>query len=229
MVRDQLKNLVLIYPEIWKKFSFVNETLELFPELDKCLIPADTHLFVKNLVMPEVKPWTPMFIPEQIFQVRDLLIPVVKAKLGQFTEKKNVYISRDDAKYKNIENKNEFTQIILEHGFEIHTMTGKSLFEQIQLMQSTKKLITINGAGMANFIFLNKDSTVLELTYSIFLKSKRYKFHFKKILDIVDAKYLVQLCNPQPDLNIPEPGLCNIIVDLKILKKNLDIIKPINN
>ena len=63
MVKKQLANLTLLYPESWEKFSFVNETLSLFPELQIQKIPCGTHIFVKNLILPEFKPQTLMFIP----------------------------------------------------------------------------------------------------------------------------------------------------------------------
>jgi capsular polysaccharide biosynthesis protein len=223
MVKYQLSEVVLLYPSSWKNLTFVNQTLEMFPQLQTYEIPFGKHLFVKNLVMPEVKPWTPMFIPEQIIEVRDLLIP--------FTEKnfygKNIYISREDAKFKKIENRDLFEKTIKKYDFEIHIMTGKSIFEQVNLMQNTNYLIATNGAGMANFIFLNRNSCVIELTYEYYIQNDRYKFHFKKILDLLGVDYAVQFCKTDNnDLN-KIIGLRNIHVDINELKKNIELISKI--
>ncbi|HOY33077.1 MAG TPA: glycosyltransferase family 61 protein [Bacteroidales bacterium] len=214
MVKNELKDLVLIYPENWKYCAYVNDTLELFPELDKCLIPADTHLFVKNLVMPEVKPWTPMVIPEQVFEVREFIVSEAKKRMNFGHQHKNVYISRNDAKYKKIANEEDFIELAAKYNYEVHTMSGKSVFEQAALMQSTQNLISITGASMANYVFLNADSAALDLTNKMYINDKKYKFHFKKILDCLNAKYYVQFCDPVIDKQLPSVAMYDIKVDL---------------
>jgi len=214
MVKKQLKDLILIYPENWKRCTFVNESLNMFPELDKCIIPVDTHLFVKNLIMPEVKPWTPMVIPEQVFEVRELIVNEAKKRIAIRPQYKNVYISRNDAKYKKITNEKDFIELAAKYNYEVHTMSGKSVFKQAALMQSTQNLITITGASMANYVFLNADASALDLTNKMYLKDKKYKFHFKKILDCINAKYYVQFCDPIIDKQLPSVAMYDIKVDL---------------
>ncbi len=216
MVKKQLKDLVLIYPENWNSCTYVNDTLELFPELDKCVIPGDTHLFVKNLVMPEVKPWTPMVIPEQVFEVRKLIVNEAKKRITIRPQCKNVYISRSDAKYKKIINEMDFIELATKYNYEVHTMSGKSVFEQAALMQSAQNLISITGASMANFVFLNEGSAALDLTNKMYLNDKKYKFHFKKILDCIKAKYYVQFCDPMIDKHLSSVAMYDINVDLAV-------------
>ena len=225
MVKEHLKELTLIYPESWKNNSFVNETLDLFPELQKEVIPSDVHMWVKNLVLPEVKPWTPMVIPDLIFKVRDILVPIAQKKLPQLREKTKIYISRDDATFKKIYNKYSFEKIIKEFGYEIHTMSGKSIFEQINLILSAKSIVTQTGAGMVNLVFLQRNASVLDLTSKVFLKSRKYKFHFKKIVDVLQGNYLVQFCDFKENKKLPEHGLEDLIVDLTIFEKNLLLIE----
>ena len=81
MVKDQLDKLTLIYPESWDNYSFVTETLEQFPNLKIKRIESDVHLRVKNLVLPEVKPWSPMFIPESVNEVRNFLFQALDDKM----------------------------------------------------------------------------------------------------------------------------------------------------
>lgn len=224
MVKEKLKDLVLIYPESWKELSFVNETLELFPQLQIEVIPKDVHLFIKNLVMPEVKPWTPIIIPDHIDAIRSLFLKNIEIK-----KNRKIYISRDDAKYKRVHNNKEVNDLLLSKGYEIHTMGGKSLSEQINLMQQTQSLISINGAGLTNFIFLNEGAKILELSYKFYLTNSRYKFHFKKIANYLKCRYYVQFSDVYEDKNIEEVGLQNIIVDIKTLENNLNLMDQTKN
>ncbi len=221
MVKDQLDELVLIYPESWKKLNFVNETLDLFPHLERIVIPNDYHLFVKNLVMPEVKPWTPMVIPEHVFQIREFLFS--KFEVSNSGKNSRTYISRADANYKKMINEPDVIDLIEKHQFETVTMTGRSLKEQIKLMYNSKYVMSITGASMANLLFLPEGATLIDLTNKMYLTDRKYKFHFKKIMDILGGYYLVQFCEPKVDLSLPDIAMYDIYVDPNELTDNLNL------
>jgi capsular polysaccharide biosynthesis protein len=100
-------------------------------------------------------------------------------------------------------------------------MSDKSIFEQIELMQNTKNLIAITGASMANLIFLKEGSTLIDLTNEMYLYDRKYKFHFKKIVDLLTGNYIVQFCKPVVDRNLPDIAMYDIQVNLDDLVKNL--------
>jgi capsular polysaccharide biosynthesis protein len=221
MVKEHLHELILIYPESWKNFNFVNETLVLFPELEREVIQNDVHLFVKNLVMPEVKPWTPMIIPKHIDEIRSLFFNNLKSEKSFISPKKNHYISRADAKYKKVENEHQLTIFLNENDYQTITMTGKSIFEQAKIMQDTKSLVAITGASMANFVFLPPKASVIDLTNEHYVHDRKYKFHFKKILDVIGCDYNVLFCksidsDPQSDV-----ATRDISVNIDVLKELL--------
>jgi capsular polysaccharide biosynthesis protein len=221
MVQDQLDDLILIYPEGWKKINYVNETLDLFPQLQRIEIPNDYHLFVKNLVMPDVKPWTPMVIPEQVFQIREFLFS--KFNISSSEKERRIYISRSDAKYKKLVNENEVVNLIEKYNFETVTMSDRSLKSQIQLMQDTKYVMSITGASMANLLFLPEGATLIDLTNKMYLTDRKYKFHFKKIMDILNGNYVVQFCEPKVDPNLADIAMYDINVDKVELEQNLNL------
>ncbi len=220
MVQDQLDELVLIYPEGWKKISYVNDTLDLFPQLKRIEIPNDYHLFVKNLVMPEVKPWTPILIPEQVFQIREFLFS--KFDISTSEKERHIYISRSDAKYKKLINEEEVVNVIEKYNFETVTMSDRSLKSQIKLMHETKYVMSITGASMANLLFLPEGATLIDLTNSMYLTDRKYKFHFKKIMDILNGSYVVQFCEPKVDPKLLDIAMYDINVDTLQLEKNLN-------
>lgn len=220
MVQDQLDDLILIYPEGWKKINYVNETLDLFPQLQRIEIPNDYHLFVKKLVMPEVKPWSPMVIPEQVFQIREFLFS--KFNISSSEKERRIYISRSDAKYKKLVNENEVVNLIEKYNFETVTMSDLSFKNQIRLMHETKYVMSITGASMANLLFLPEGATLIDLTNKMYLTDRKYKFHFKKIMDILNGNYLVQFCEPKVDPNLPDIAMYDINVDILELEQNLN-------
>ncbi len=221
MVQDQLDELVLIYPEGWKKINYVNDTLDLFPQLKRIEITNDYHLFVKNLVMPEVKPWTPMLIPEQVFQIREFLFS--KFDISTSKKERHIYISRSDAKYKKLINEEAVVNVIEKYNFETVTMSDRSLKSQIKLMQETKCLMSITGASMANLLFLPEGATLIDLTNNMYLTDRKYKFHFKKIMDILNGNYIVQFCEPLIDPNLPDIAMYDINADTVELEQKLNL------
>jgi len=189
MVKEQLKELVLIYPENWKSCTFVNETLDLFPELERCFISADTHLFVKNLVLPEVKPWTPMFIPEPVFEVRNLLLNEVEKKriLSPFGER--IYISRKNAARKRFEDETLAEETLKRFGFDAVVMEDHSFFEQIAIMKKARYVFAITGAGTINVLFMQKNGHLFDVPHRDYITRSQYKFHFFKLCNILNIDY----------------------------------------
>ncbi|MCF8258687.1 MAG: glycosyltransferase family 61 protein [Flavobacteriales bacterium] len=221
-VREHLKDVVLIYPEDWGRLPYVQETLSLFPELQLEVVPSDVHLFVKDLVMPEVKPWTPMFIPEQVMEVRNLIFDAADARAVKAPFSGNIHLSRLDARYKNFANPTEVTDLLDEFGFQHVTMTGLSIFEQAAMMRTTDNLVSITGAGMSNFTFLQKGSNVLDVTNAGYLHHAKYKFHFKKLTDIVGANYRVLFCAHANDPDVIDYFLQNLVADIPVMRTELE-------
>ncbi len=221
MVQDQLDDLILIYPEGWKKINYVNETLDLFPQLQRIEIPNDYHLFVKNLVLPEVKPWTPLIIPDQSIDVKNLILNAAIQKNITVKPIRKLYLSRADSKRKNFENEKEVSELLNKYEFEAVTFSGLSIFEQALLVNQAENIVSITGAGMSNFTFLSKDSNVLDVTNEKYKQNKKYKFHFWKLATIMEANYFVQFCQHTNHKDIPRFSLQNLIPDLNEMESNL--------
>jgi len=221
-VRDQLKDLVLIYPEGWDRFPFVKDTLSLFPELQVERIERDIHLRVRNLIMPEVKPWTPMFIPEQVLAVRNLILDAADARGVKSPVSGNIHLSRMDAPRKNFENSREVSAVLDEFGYHHITMTGRSIFDQAVIMRSADRLVSITGAGMSNFTFIKEKASILDVTNAGYLTNDKYKFHFWKLACILGAEYRVLFCPHANNPEVPRFSLQNLIVETDSLRALLE-------
>lgn len=219
MVKDYLDELTLIYPESWKQFSFINETLLLFPKLKIEVVPADHQMFIKHLVMPEVKPWTPMFIPEQSLEVRKLILDEAFKRNVSVPSIKNLYLSRKDSKRKNFENETEVLNLLKKYGFEAVTFSGLSIFEQALLVHRAKNIVSITGAGMSNFTFLSEGTNVLDVTNEKYIHHKKYKFHYWKLTTIMRSNYFVQFCPHTNHPDVPRFSLQNLIPNLEEMEQ----------
>jgi hypothetical protein len=227
MVKDRLSELTLLYPVWWKNISFVNQTLELFPELNKIEIPVDQHLFVKDLVMPEVKPWTPMFIPEQMIMVRTLMLHEVEKRgiISPFGDK--IYISRKNAARKRFTDEKKVEDVLGNYGFIPVCMEDFKFFEQVAIMKNTKIMTAITGAGHINLLFMKQHGGFLDLTNMDYLTKKQYRFHFYKLCNILQIKYGASLFEHVNDPVVDHYSKQDLITDVDLL--NNDIKKIIEN
>ena len=199
MVKEHHQSLTLIYPESWRKCAFVNETLALFPDLDRVEVPSDVHLWVKNLVMPEVKPWTPMFIPEYVRQVRELILP---AETSLSVPTKKICISRMGS-FRSFENVQEVLKIINKYEFEVVKMEEFGFFDQVKKMNEAYCVMGISGAGHTNIHWMQKDANFLDITAKMNLDTGKYKVHFYKLAQIIGVNYFFQVAHNVPKDNVP--------------------------
>lgn len=224
MVREHLKDLVLIYPQNWAGQTFVNETLKLFPELRIEVVPEDVHLFVKDLVMPEVKPWTPIFIPDQIHQVRSLLFDELLGNdENSFSAPaRRVYMSRAVALRRRFTDEPLVEKIMHIHGFEVVHMERLTFVEQIALMRQTEFLTGITGAGLINIHFLSPGSIFLDLSNRDYLTKDFYKFHYFKLCNILKVDYALTFFDHENSPEVNFYGMQNLIPVEKELRSDME-------
>jgi len=215
MVKDQLPELTLLYPAGWENITFINQSLELFPGLHKIEIPADHHLFVKNLVMPEAKPWTPMFIPEPVFSVRSLLLDEVEKRgmASPFGDK--VYISRKNAARKRFEDEALAEETLKHFGFDPVIMENYTFFEQIAIMKKARYVFAITGAGTINALFMQKNGHLFDVPHRDYITRSQYKFHFFKLCNILNIDYSALFHDRMDDPAVDHYSLQNLIFDVK--------------
>lgn len=222
MVKDKLDELTLIYPESWAKIPYVNETLDLFTDLKKIIIPDGVHLFVKNLVMPEVKPWTPIFIPEIIEQTRSFLLKGFNIKKEETMSK--IYISRRSAKRRKFLDEDCIEAILSKYGVVPVQLENLSFRKQISLLYNCSFACGITGAGHINLMFMNKGSFFFDFTNVGYKNSEIYKFHYQKLCNIVGVKYLVQFFDYKIEENITKFSQQPLVIDKELLKINLNLV-----
>lgn len=224
-VKDKLDDLVLIYPEEWDDFPFVKETLSLFPELKTQKVESGVHLFIPNLILPEVKPWTPMFIPDLVLKTKELLEGYVNS-LEMFLPKyERIYISRKKAARRKFLDEEKIESFLSSKGFKAVVMEDYTFAEQIFLMMNAKVVCGITGAGHINSMFMKKGTYFFDFTNIGYKKSNIYKFHYHKLCNIVSVNYLVQFFDYKEEPTIHKFSQQPLVPDYELLSENLNLIK----
>ncbi len=193
-----LNNTKLLVPEGWEKIPFVSDSLQLF-EVEKEIIPMDHHLFVKHLIMPETRKWTASFVPETIQFTRQRLIDeAIKRTDSSMVRPAKIYLTRSKRGLRGVENEEAVVDLLKEYGYSVVTFEDLSIWEQIMTMYHATHFISIHGAGLANLMFMEPGSNVLELINKPYAKLE-YTFPFWKLGNSVHLNYFMQLCDTLND------------------------------
>ena len=160
---DKHAQLTLILPESYAKKKFVSESLKLFPELKQEIIPEGVHMHVPQITIPELKPLTYVFNPDEMISYRDFIWSKVENMKINIKTFEKIYVSRSKAKNRKIINNEEVENIFRKFGFQILNFEDYSFFEQVYLMKHCKILGGVHGAGLTWSIFMNPNSLLIEL------------------------------------------------------------------
>jgi len=155
----------LLLPVITNNYQ--RETLDLIPEIaDRSLsgqqgvgVRCDRLFFNHRITASDYTPH-----PRRVEFIQELKRRA-GADGGGSKKKRKLYISRRDAGARPLANVDEVESLVASHGYEVMQMTGKSIKEQIQIFSSLTHLIAPHGAGLANILFCQPYTRMLELHY----------------------------------------------------------------
>lgn len=212
----------LIYPENWKSLAFVNDTLQLFPDLKYRFIPKGVHMQVKKLMLPETRQWSNAINPREVELTREFIFTELDKRGVATNLGDKIYISRNKAARRKPVNSGEVEQVMKDCGFTSVCMEDFAFLEQLSIMRYAKAVVGLHGAGLTNTMFMQKGGSVLELSPAI-TDPKKFRISFWRLANTVNAKFLIQFC--QPKTPIPEDIYeADIFVDIATLHKNLQAL-----
>lgn len=185
----------LIYPENWDNISFVQETLALFPNIEKERIPSGQHLYIQHLLLPSCRKWSAEFDRQRIQPLSNYLLQKItnkiKSKVKTYGEK--IYISRNHRNVRGVINEQELATYLKKEGFTTVYMEKLSVLEQIALMQNVKIVLTPHGAGCANLMFMQPQSFFIEMMDEQFYSFKN-PMPYENLAEQMDIYYHVFIC-----------------------------------
>ncbi|MCZ6898681.1 MAG: glycosyltransferase family 61 protein [Bacteroidetes bacterium] len=152
----ELADCPIIVPQTLSPWQ--RESLKLMGIPSSRLMPFDGQDWrLKNLYFPSIGD----FSPHQINWVRGKLL---KGLEGYNKETGGLfYISRSDANHRKVVNEEEVADFLENLGFQVLTLTGMPLSEQLELFASAKVVIGPHGAGLTNMLVAPAKSTLVEL------------------------------------------------------------------
>jgi hypothetical protein len=220
VIHQKYPNVTLLVPEEWKSISYVKDSLTLFPNLKMEIVNTDHHMFVKNFIFAQVRPWTSQFYPEHLEAVRNLFISNNSNVIS--IDKKRIYVSRKKANRRKIVNEEEIDLFLQKHDFQSICFEDYTIKEQVELMQNTEILVSMHGAGLTNTLFMNPKSVLFELTPSV-ENIKQFRFPFWRMASLLKIDYYVQFCKTI-DEGEDDFYSRNLIIDIDEFKKNFQNI-----
>lgn len=123
------------------------------------------------------------------FYYRDFVISFLRNKLLPMASdcncnfSKKIFISRNDASFRTIENEDEIFELFKERGFERYCLSELSVLEQVALFYNAESIAGAHSSGFANLIYCNPGTKVIEVF------QKRFDLSFYYISQQINLSY----------------------------------------
>jgi capsular polysaccharide biosynthesis protein len=203
----------VVLPIRLKEIKFINESLSYF-NITPIYYHKEIPVFIKNLLLPSHTANTGNYNTHLINKLKQKIVGDVLTP-----PTKNVYISRQKAEKRKIINETEVVNILQKHNFEIHFFEDYSFTQQVNLMKETTCLISLHGAGLTNMLFMQENTTILELRNE---NDSTNNCYFSLANDL-NLNYYYQV--NKGDSN--DTHIVNIEVDIELLEKNIKLMNAI--
>ena len=139
---------------------------ELFPSVRYYVMPKNTSWRFDHLLAPS------MSNCEDGITVPDM-VKWLRHKFGQkLIPRRKIFISRDDAPARRLINADQVFMAL--QGWETVTLTGMNIKQQIDLFSEASHVISTHGAGLANLIWCQPDTKVIEISQHELIDKKVY-------------------------------------------------------
>jgi hypothetical protein len=119
------------------------------------------HLKAKNVVVTSIPhrtgypKWATDFLNKNLFHSN-------KNKKYSKRTYERVFISREDAQFRNVINETEVLEFLSQYNFKKVTLSTKTLEEQAAIFREAKIVVAPHGAGLSNLVFSRSNTKVIE-------------------------------------------------------------------
>ena len=143
--------------------AFQRETLEFLgiPETKIKISDLHNHIQAQELIVPSFPghlDWVP---PETIKFLRQTFLST--ANLQNSVYPKRIYISRAQARGRQVINEENVIDLVSQFGFQTVLLEKLSFLEQVSLFANAEAIISPHGSSLTNLVFCNPDTKVIEL------------------------------------------------------------------
>lgn len=131
---------------------------------------------------------------------------------------RRIYITRANAKNRRVLNEDEVIGLLKRYDFEVVAFEGLSIEEQMKMANQTSIMVAIHGAGLANAIFMQPSTSVLE-----FRRNKIYHNQcYWHLSSAIGQKFYYLFGEPDSDHVIEGLDACNLTIPLKQLQLTIE-------
>ncbi|MCC9656526.1 glycosyltransferase family 61 protein [Rhodopirellula halodulae] len=156
-------------------------------------IPSGKNARIPNAIVA-ANPAYKVFIPDTIARLREW---VWLAALPENREKhphRRIYISREFAQMRRVENERQVQAAMRAAGFEIIHTEKLSFCDQVVLFSETKILAGIHGAGLTNLVFMRPGTQLLEFRRSPIAGKKTWNHCFRDLAAAAGVRHSLLDC-----------------------------------
>jgi capsular polysaccharide biosynthesis protein len=202
--------------------GFAMESLRLFPWAEIIELPPAAGAIVDGLTFVET-PVGALFgylNPESLAGLRvDLLTRTGAAS----TPPLRLYMTRASATTRTVVNEAETIDVLKRYGFETVDPAGMTFVEQVRLFARCEALVSPHGAGMANILFMEPGSPVLELASDTASGDTHVGGEFWRLCYALGLPYLYQFCEKGENRGV-HPIDVDLVVDTDLLTRNVELM-----
>lgn len=215
VVRDRVRDLLLILPGKYQGCEFVESSLRAFGVTNVDFIDRDEVIECRSLVLPSHTAPPGHFNDEAIRGVRNVLL----SAYGSMDDKEErLYISRSKATKRRILNEDEIAPVLNNFGFQTINTEDLSFAEQVQICSRARYIVSNHGAGLTNTLFMRDGGSVLELRH----ESDCINNCYFTLASALKFNYFYQTCRAQNPT--ADPHEADLLVDPRELERNLTLL-----
>lgn len=163
---QSLAGLTLLLPAKARRCPFIPQSLKSYGLKSVRILGRFEHLRCRQLLVPTHIAETGQYDPDIMNRMRERFLRHTQpggAWQGCDEANERLYISRQLAAHRRVENEVEILPILKEFGFRILYAENESWQRQIQLASRARVLVSVHGAGLTNMIAMSPGSRVLEI------------------------------------------------------------------
>ncbi|GAA0346106.1 glycosyltransferase family 61 protein [Oceanobacillus oncorhynchi subsp. oncorhynchi] len=187
---------------------FQRETIRILgiPEEKILQLTPGTHVKAEQLILPSVPFNAGTCVKWTIEFLRSALLKKDSYRPGN--PEKRIYISREDASWRKVANEGKLLELLTRKGFKKIVLSTLTVEEQIALFSSADVIISPNGAGLANLMFCQPRTKIIQLFTAT-------SDEFIKIGQYLDLDYRFLKCRNANPVSTEHEVIKNLVVDVK--------------
>jgi hypothetical protein len=214
LMQEYLKTAVLLLPENHDR-PYVRASLDAFGIRKIMWFSDDEYVHCAKTLVPGHAALSGNIRPALMKSIRERLIAFYQPGQSQLSRLQKIYVSRAKAKARFIRNEAEVIHLLDTFGFKTVHFEDYTLAEQIGMAYHCRYLVGLHGANLANILFMQPHSRVMELR----IKGDDKRNFYFSLAAAAQLDYFYLPCDTVPGSHDEMP---DFDVDIALLKTEVE-------